>query len=615
MTNRSEPHWFWAELDDFLAGDFPPFERTLFPARLVAWHILDRRFNLPEHLRPRIWTELSGEEVIDAWRSLANLEELGGLRYAFKSLSEDPHCHISDSALTELNDLLSGVTNWDPSRCEQFAATAIERLSDDAHADDTIGGLPFEISDFVLQLIKPGAEERFVGFARGCWDDAFSLSAMRLGLKPTIINLWAPISAALYAAIAGHDLNVIKADPYRNPSLGKSSDTTFDCGAIRPWFGKLRKELRLSTKYRVLSNEAFSIEVGLRCVHHRLAIIVPNSFLFASGPDGEFRKHLVRERILRSVISFPSGLLRGTNIPFSILLLTPSTKSSTITLCKVDESHLTGQGKVRTHDRRFIKGEQVLHLVQKPDRESAIEVSEAEVREQGFNLTVERYLSRPFETLRDAPCPVVSLGELVDIVKPQFLPADDGPDGVEIREAIPSDIPRYDYLTSVERIRQVDAAALASKAKQILGDNDILLSTKGTIGTVGVARPDPNSSIPLLPSQASVILRLKNDGHIQDPRYLATYLRSPAVQQALGALATGGTIANISLNDLKALPVWVPDLSDQFMFIELFDRQAKIQQDIEALSRQQASLAQEAWRSACLTQSEPRKNSKEGATR
>ena len=610
MTNRSEPHWLWAQLDDLLAGDFPPFERTLFPARLVAWHILNQRFNLPEHLRPRIATELSGEEVIDAWRALANLEELGGLRYAFTSLLEDPHCHISDAALTELNELLSAARNWDQSRCELFAATAVERLSNDADADDTFGSLPFEISDFMLQLIELGVDERFVGFGKGYWDDAFSLSAMRGGLKPTVINRWPPISAALYAAIAGHDVKVIIADPYRHPSLGESSDTTFDCGAIEPKFGKLRKELRLATKYRLLSSEAFGIEVGLRCVRDKLAVVVPNSFLFASGPDGEFRKHLVREGILRSVISFPSGLLRGTSIPFSILLLTPSTKSFTITLCKVDESHLTGQGKVRTHDRRFIKGEQVLHLVQKPDRESAIEVSEAEVREQGFNLTVERYLSRPFETLRDAPCPVVSLEELVDIVKPQFLPADDGPGGVEIREAIPSDIPRYDYLTSVERIRQVDAAALASKAKQILADDDILLSTKGTIGTVGLARPDPNSSIPLLPSQASVILRLKNDGYIQDARYLATYLRSPAVQQALGALATGGTIANISLNDLRALPVWVPSIEEQERMVKVFDQQAEIERRIAEMAGEQKQIANKLWRDLGLSVSrdEPREN-------
>ena len=604
MTTKSHPHWLWAKLDAALrSSTMRSDEATLFAARLVAWHLLPTRVSVPESLiPPEAGTPLSGDYLDVAWGALEVRDALGSLRFAFAARSGNSHLHISDKLLSQLNDSLVGLIRLSDSDRRAFAVELVRRLVD----AQNLGyyDLPLEVSDFVIQLVGPKKDEPI--FCPGPAADSLAISAMRVGARPSIFSPLPPLVASLYAVIVGGDMDVVHRDPYKDSSLGNEPNTVFRIGALKPPFGtRIAEELRapgwLATRFGVQSLEAYGVELGLRCARERVAIVVPNRFLFGGGADGKFREHLVQAGVIDTVISFPPGLLGGTNMPFSVLLLRPSKKATHITFCKVDdEDHIVGRGNLRAHGRRFSGAEEILKALETDKSQFVVHVPTEHVKAQDSNLTVDRYIARPLEMLSRPDRKMVRLGDLVEIVKPQFIKADDSSTGLEVQEAVPGDIPSYGYLMSVPRLRRVDASVFASRSKQILKNGDVLLSTKGTIGTVGVAKPDPQADTPLLPSQASVILRLKEDREIEDPRYLAIYLRSPSVQAALAALATGGTIPNISLGDLRALPVWVPTHAEQGKFVELFDQQTKMQQQIEELTHQQHSLADSAWRAAGL---------------
>ena len=607
MTNSDLVQSVWWQLLDACRGA-PVDEARLarFLGQYVAWHLLPLTFKtFPESLHaPQPGSEVTGDQIDRAWQELQECDALGDARYAFATEPKDVHQHLSKSTLSKLNDFLWGLILFDARQREELGNTIVSAcLSEFLRIQRDI---PQEIADFMVRLVAPKKDEGV--FCPGPMPNALAVAAMQRGARPRIVNERPPVPACIYAAVTGVALDVVIEDPYSPGALAKasgsgSSDRT---ATICPRFGKLGDKSGQSSLYfsqfGVRSLEALGVELAIRQGAERAAVLVPNSFLFTSGPDHALRKHLVEKRLVARVIAFPGGLLSGTSIPFSVLLITPQAPVSATIFCKVDEGqHLSGQGKLRVHDQRFIGADHLLELVEKPDGIRAIRVELDRIQQQDWVLTPDRYLSPPGDLLQHLAGKSAPLGELVDIVKPQFLPADDSETGVEVQEATPGEMPRFGFLTAVNRLRRVARHVLESKSSQVLQQGDVLLSTKGTIGTVAIADPDPDRHMPLLPSQASVILRIRNGTAIQDPRFLAMYLRSPVVQKTLEARSTGGTIPNISLADLRAIPVWVPSMEQQQRLVKVFDQQSEIQQRIAEMAEEQGRIASHLWRDLNLS--------------
>jgi restriction endonuclease S subunit len=63
----------------------------------------------------------------------------------------------------------------------------------------------------------------------------------------------------------------------------------------------------------------------------------------------------------------------------------------------------------------------------------------------------------------------------------------------------------------------------------------------------------------------------------------------------------GGTIPNISLSDLKSLPVWLATAEEQQPFIEAFEGQTALAREIAERSAEQQQIEKQAWVDARLT--------------
>ena len=192
------------------------------------------------------------------------------------------------------------------------------------------------------------------------------------------------------------------------------------------------------------------------------------------------------------------------------------------------------------------------------------------------------------------------LGELVTIVKPQALRSIDGHKAVAVFEVGPGELPEFQFLTNASRQRRVDPHDLQRYGQQMIQPEDVILSVKGTIGRSAVAMPT-SREIPIVPSQASVILRLNRRTPITHPVVLHMYLRSPLFQALLRSVVTGTTIPNVTLGDLRQIPVIIPTPQEQNRLRTAFESQMEIQRQLDELKIQQGHQGTSAWIDTRLT--------------
>lgn len=592
---------------DALRDVMPPREALLTVGRLLAWQALGKHPGMPAELAPRTVDDgLASEDLPEIYRQLASTESLGALRSAFATPADQqrdvPYEALSTHALAVISRTALALVMLDRAERRELA----DAWADDWFSESPRGFIhvPLEVADLVVRSMKLSRDEYLQ--CPGGNPDSLAIAAMRAGLRPIIVSPATPIAAAIYGAITDSEFRFLRLDP-----LGpQSSDLQFPdqvnaCASMPIWGERLDALSKLAkhpSRFAVRTSEALGLELVVLGHFQDAAVLLPNGILSGRGPEAALRQEIVENGPLSAVISFPAGLLSGSSLPFSVLLLSKRNVSDSVVMCRVDEkAHVSGRGKLRSRDRRLNDVNKVVRLLGRPEEPFSRRVPRREIAEQDFVLVPERYFGRSAPIFSDA-WNMTPLGELVTIVKPQFLKPDERPQGVEIQEAIPSEMPTYGYLSRVERTKRVDGKLLRARDKQVLMDGDVLLSTKGTIGTVAIARPDASCNIPLLPSQASVILRLKPKVQIKDPRFLVMYLRSPAAKQAIVALATGGTIQNIALDDLRALPVWVPDAETQARVVAVFDAQAEMETQIKSLKARQAEVGDLLWQETGLAE-------------
>jgi type I restriction enzyme M protein len=119
-------------------------------------------------------------------------------------------------------------------------------------------------------------------------------------------------------------------------------------------------------------------------------------------------------------------------------------------------------------------------------------------------------------------------------------------------------------------------------SRYLLRKNDLLLSTRGTLGKVAMIDEDNTN---MVASANLVALRAKSDNI--NMKWLMYYLSSPMGKLEISQAASGTAIATISPSDLRNIQIPVIDKSEQDQAVEQFEQtKVKLDQRLKELRKQ-----------------------------
>ncbi|MCY1703697.1 type I restriction-modification system subunit M [Deinococcus sp. SL84] len=123
-----------------------------------------------------------------------------------------------------------------------------------------------------------------------------------------------------------------------------------------------------------------------------MAIILPHGVLFRGGAEERIRKKLLEDGNIDTIIGLPSNLFYSTGIPVAILVLKKCKKFDDVLVINASEHF--GKKK-RQNELRPQDIEKILQTYQNRSEEERYSrrVSMDEIRENGYNLNITRYVS------------------------------------------------------------------------------------------------------------------------------------------------------------------------------------------------------------------------------
>jgi type I restriction enzyme M protein len=125
----------------------------------------------------------------------------------------------------------------------------------------------------------------------------------------------------------------------------------------------------------------------------RVGVIVPHGVLFRAGSEGKIRQKLLEENLLDVVVGLPTNLFYGTGIPAAILIFDKGKKGDDILFIDASEEFEDGKNQNRLRNQDIDRV--VTAFTERKEEPGYAHVATLEeVRENGFNLNIPRYVSK-----------------------------------------------------------------------------------------------------------------------------------------------------------------------------------------------------------------------------
>ena len=410
-------------------------------------------------------------------------------------------------------------------------------------------------------------------------------------------------TARMIAAVLEVSLQVRAVDPF-----GRVDDEIYDAEIIMTPFGrKVLPSDELSPKTlniighdgrsRRLSSEAVALADAQVSTAETVVVSVASGAMFRGvGVEPIAREALVESGRLNAILSVPGGMIfHNTGIPSDILVL--GERSENVRFVDLGSSHFAGK---TVRGRPEIKSETSwLQAITGPIPESegvAADASISDIREKDYILSLDRYLIPPAVAALDRFLEnrvTLPLSEAVELIRPISLGKGDEGD-LLIREASPADIGESDFLPEPKKELLIDRPQLRKARSQRLLPGDVLLSVKGTVGSVALVPKDApveGESHFWTAGQSFMILRPKQ-GKISAVALLE-YFSNAAVKASLRSLAAGAVIQTIAIKDLKDFEVPIPSEKESAAIESAFqtrqERRAEIRLLLEEIDRERSS--------------------------
>lgn len=395
----------------------------------------------------------------------------------------------------------------------------------------------------------------------------------------------------------------------------RSNQAVFDAELIMPPFGSDMSRVRdlpestLSSlgifggRHGRISGESVAIADALQSVKGRAVLVVTEGALFrAVGVEAIAREELVHSGRLEAVMGLgPSMMFQSTSNNVALLLLAPKgTSRSTIRFVNLsDERFASRRERGRLEIRKGVMWSVLQNIELSGSEAFARDIDPSSIKEEGYTLTIDRYLDRHARDAIEqllAKTEHAELADLVEMIRPIALTQQE--DGeYTVLEAAPADIAQDGNVSDPSRTISVDRVQYRKASNQMLRPGDVLIAFKGAVGKVGMV-PDniPSEGSPTIwaAGQSLMILRLKDRNRLT-AHVLCEYLSDEVVQEHLKSLAGGSAIQTIAMKDLKRLVIPLPDKETQAKVAAAVAERQALYREIEQLKAQIAMARRSSW--------------------
>lgn len=325
----------------------------------------------------------------------------------------------------------------------------------------------------------------------------------------------------------------------------------------------------------------------------KAVVLVSAGDLYRGGSEARIRKNILAYDLIETVISLPTNMFYSTGIETAIIVLDNDKSSQSekqVQFIKVNDEMTRS-----TRTNKQLKAEaleQILELYHSkkevPGLAANIPVSEI----KNGDLSVESYIKQVEFTVNGEEIHVnykklqsldtLTLGRVAEIGRGYNFSSKDESDTGEYQVIRITNLTEtgidYTKLISVNP-RQVDLSSY------LVQKGDILLSIRGSTNKVELIEEEHDK---LLVHANLVSLRVRAG---YDEHFLKLYLKSSLGQILLTTLARGTTVKQISIQDLRLLPVPNLSLARQQEIVANYQRKMlQVEQKLAAIRREERDI-------------------------
>lgn len=394
------------------------------------------------------------------------------------------------------------------------------------------------------------------------------------------------------------DFDIRQSDPLSNPSfITQGGLEKFEHVIGFPPFNlKLGKEAPKDLWGRFVEKSSNGYVYQLRHMlahsHSHVVACVSNSFLTSSvAAESAFKQDMLEKGWLKAVISLPGNLLNSTSIPFSVVVLDKDHHGkSTLVIDVSDES--TFSESINRVQKKLTNVSQILELYrERQESDYSALVAAKQIQKNNMSWMPSRYVMTPEDrkmTRKLAEFNMVNLSDVAEFIRPQMLKSET--EGEVFNEVVLSNLNEIGQVKGELKLVTVKQH-LNKASKQVLRNGDILLSSRGTVGRVGLVNVDEEN---MLASQMFTVIRIKPYVPIT-PEFIYQYLVSELGQWQLNNLVSGSSQPVLSPKDLNALQIPELPQSEMEKAEELRTQVVKKYQQIETIEQEIKELNDNAW--------------------
>jgi len=312
----------------------------------------------------------------------------------------------------------------------------------------------------------------------------------------------------------------------------------------------------------------------------KAVVLMPVGFTYRAS-DEAFRKSLIEANILEAVIQLPPNLHNATSIETTLFVINKNKDNNKVHFINLkDSSFIKREGRkliLNDIDKIFD-----IYIGAKEIENISALISSKDIADNNYSFAIDRYiLSKEAMKLKVllSNYHLMQLENLAEVRRSQAFK--DEEEGQVVYELSPSDFAQAGFTTECTRTKEIGSQIKKLETYK-LQPYDVLVSTKGTIGKIGIVGNITNTFIT---SQAIQVIRFNGENVKEKAIELYMFFKSTLGQSLLKQLVAGVAMPLIATSEIKQLKIPILSESEKKQVLLNFNNEIKLYNEIDKLNK------------------------------